>query len=373
MDMKRCFFAAVLCAAVLYAAAQTSVSHYVPGSSVPEGVVYCLPRTVIDVRAVAECIEEKPGPFYQYAERYLAEKDVNVKEKRERRLKDVHIMSHPVPDAERCFVVAVTKKDVAHRLKLSPSGIIEGVNVTERNDPQEPRPRRPELRGHRAEPEHGRPGHAPKPKHRPGEVRPEFDMSVLGEEALVANSIPKMAEMAARQIYRIRESRAALLSGEMEHTMDGVALEATLKEMERTERELVALFTGKRTVTTQQRSYEFTPEEDITNHVIFRVSSIEGLLPADNLIGSPVYLNVKGEYHTTPVLTKKEDRAAKGLYYVVPGSAAVEVTDNDAFSVSRTMVVPQFGYTTFLPAALTDDPEVSVRFSKDGTVTYIGR
>ncbi len=373
--MKRCFLAAALCAAALSLPAQTSVTHYVPGSSVPTGVVYYLPRTVIDVRAEAECIEEKPGPFYQYAERYLATDDVIVKERHEWRLKNVRITSHPEPDAERCFNVAVTKKDVAHMLRLSPSGIIEGVNLPE---PPRPAPECAPERGPKADrSREPRRAHDAMPRHRQQhkDARPamplEFDMSVLGEEALVANSIPKMAEMAAKQIYRIRESRAALLSGEMELAADGGAVRAILEEMDRTECELVSLFTGKRSVRSMVRRYTYAPEEDVTNHVIFRISTIEGLLPADNLIGSPVYINVKGDYRTAPVMGKKEEKAAKGLYYIVPGSADVRVTDNGAFSVSRTLPVPQFGYATYLPAALTDDPGVSVRFSKEGTVVSV--
>ena len=79
----------------------------------------------------------------------------------------------------------------------------------------------------------------------------ETSLKLLGDEALMplleeqfmAGSVAKMAEGAAKQIYRLRETRLNLLAGDMEHVpADGVAMQLVLDELNKQEQALVELF-----------------------------------------------------------------------------------------------------------------------------------
>ena len=72
-----------------------------------------------------------------------------------------------------------------------------------------------------------------------------FDYSVLSEDALGATTEEKMAEMAAKQLLDIRESRMELLTGDTERGYDGASLQKVLDQLETTERKLTELFVSK--------------------------------------------------------------------------------------------------------------------------------
>jgi hypothetical protein len=198
-----------------------------------------------------------------------------------------------------------------------------------------------------------------------------FDYSVLNEDALVATSIPKMAEMIARQIYHIRESRTALLSADLEHIPDGKALKQMLARLDRDEAELIAFFTGKSHSYSVTKTYTITPEDDLNDYVIARISTTEGLTEAGNVIGEPIYLNIKGTYYNAPLTDPKQEKAPKGFYYNVPGKAQITVDFEDIHKTT-TLPIAQFGYTTSLSATLTNNKTTRITFNPElGTIQKI--
>ena len=59
------------------------------------------------------------------------------------------------------------------------------------------------------------------------------DASVFSEELLMAGSTAKQAEVAAKQIYRIRESRLNILTGEADNLPpDGEAMKLVIQQLE---------------------------------------------------------------------------------------------------------------------------------------------
>ena len=341
--MKKILVVVAIVLSVGSAVAQTFVSQYNYTNGQPVGVVYSLPRTELNVTLTVERTEQRPGPFYLYAERFLALKDVVKEEKVSWQLSDVALDTRALPDAERQFVVAPDKRGVADNLLLTSSGIIVGVNVDDAKFCAK------EIVTAKCEKEQSL----------------SFDMSVLGEEALTATSMPKMAELAARQIYRIRESRAAILACEVENIPDGKALKAILKRWEREEAQLLALFTGKKVTTKVSKTYAISPRADVKNYILARISAVEGLVDADDVIGQPIYLDVTGVYPTELVVSpkKSKQKIEPGFAYCVPGSAAVAVRTVDGVAAQASVTMPQFGYVCRLPRAITNKKgSVSLHF-----------
>ena len=63
------------------------------------------------------------------------------------------------------------------------------------------------------------------------------DASVFSEELLMAGSTAKQAEVAAKQIYRIRESRLNILTGEADNLPpDGEAMKLVIQQLEEQEK-----------------------------------------------------------------------------------------------------------------------------------------
>ena len=106
----------------------------------------------------------------------------------------------------------------------------------------------------------------------------------INEDAIMATNVAKKAESVAKQIYRIRESRLNLLTGEAEHTpADDGSLRQMLAGLDKMERELTTLFTGTRKVSRYNKTITYHPEqeEDITGAVLMRFSKFEGPVAAD--------------------------------------------------------------------------------------------
>lgn len=151
-----------------------------------------------------------------------------------------------------------------------------------------------------------------------------FNMNCLGEEALQATSMPKMAERVAKQIYQLREARTALITGDMAALPDGEALKTMLKRIDREERELVALFIGKRKSYTYCKDIVITPDEDAVYKVIARFSKLNGIVDADDMIGEPIYMTLTGKRVKAPELTPKQLKRVYEWEYV-KGNAWIKV------------------------------------------------
>lgn len=343
----------LLCALIFQPKAQTSVTPFDANKDHLNGITYSLPKTQLNITITTRCTIEKSGPFYQYAERYLATKDIITINSETWTIENIVITSSAIADPNRTFQVAIDNRGVANNITYSHDNIIAGINL---NDIK--------SLNHIENPENIENTNIP---------QLSFDYSTLSEEVLVATSIPKMAEMVARQIYHIRESRTALLSADLDQLPDGKALEVMLAHLDTEETELIAFFTGKTQTYTVTKTYSIIPDDDLTDHVIARISINEGLTDANNVIGEPIYLNIKGTYYNAPLSDPKQEKAPKGFYYNVPGKATITIDHNNTHT-SATLPIAQFGYTTYLNANLTNNTTAQIIFNPElGTILKIER
>ena len=143
-------------------------------------------------------------------------------------------------------------------------------------------------------------------------------LPALSEDALLASGTAKKAEIVAKQIYRIRDARMAILSGESEHApADGKAMELTLKELNRQEEELTALFLGTTYSTPHTQTIEYTLNDSIGNEVndiMLRFSQFTGPVAADDLSGEPVHIVRYNQLAERPSTQKKAKKGEKEIY-----------------------------------------------------------
>lgn len=350
--MKRFIFSSIVLAlAVVVASAQTSVVP-VDQAVANDVVTYFLPKTELVVVANVAQTVRKAGPFCKYAERYLGVDDVIVADDSAWQLESVALHSRMVADAGKCYAIAVNKKTTAYNIRTNNHGVIQSVNQTV--EPQKTTSSKPK-------------------KSCQCDTLTDFDLSCLGEEALVATSIPKMAEMAAKQIYQIRENRANLLSGENEQLPDGAALRLMLQRLDETEAKLLALFVGRTAVCHKKVQFSFAPTAAVSDSVLFRMSRYEGIVEADDLAGEPIYLTIEMTSQQSDNQQNANKEKSHGLFYNVPATMRVRVSDGEHIFTEKSLVMPQFGTVRSLPASLFDGQNTCVEFNRLGGIKSISK
>lgn len=288
--------------------------------------IYSLPKTVLKVEINTEKVTEIPGTYYQYSRRYLGTENVIKEEKTSYRIKNVRVITEAVPDENRTYSLTLlgSKKSPLYNLSVTEKGILKGLNVENK-----------EL------------NHVGK-KYRVEKEKASnpSDLLPLSEEYMLVSSDAKLAEGVAKQIYRIRENRMDLLSGDVENfPSDKDGLKTLLKEMDEMEQRLTAYFVGTTRVEETTTIVAYTPESENVNEVLFRFSSLKGVVSNDDLSGSPYYVKVDAKGNSLPpvVESKKTQKSTPVLYTIQPISAKVEITGTNTSLYTGEVSLPQLG------------------------------
>ncbi|MBR1543154.1 MAG: DUF4831 family protein [Bacteroidaceae bacterium] len=303
------------------------------------GVTYMLPKTELVIEARATKQTYQPGEFCRYAERYLRLSGVKQEAETTWTLVKATVKAVGVPDKENIYFVEMKDRTTAPLMELTPDGIVKSINLPYTG----------------TEP-------ASQPQAEPSEKDTD-PRSFLTEEILTANSTAKMAELVAREIYSIRESKNALLRGEAENLpKDGAQLQIMLDNLNLQEKALTQMFQGKITTETKDFCINVSPEE-MSDKVLFRFSQKLGFVDADDLAGVPVTLTIAGKGliptpETEPetnsrkplvsFLSNGSKEALEGVAYNVPGKADVMLSFNHQNLYSSEMSITQFGTREYL-------------------------
>ena len=203
----------VLLSALLFsvsAIAQTEVTAGVTRGK-DYGVTYVLPKTEIELTVQATKHTYTPGEFSKYAERYLRLNNVSSEPETYWTLDKMQTEVIGVPDKENVYFVKMKDKTVAPLIELSKDGIVYSINMPLGSGQRKTTPTiQPKVTGNTPN------------------VNPR---DFLTEEILMSNSTAKMAELVAKEIYSIRESKNALLRGEADNMpKDGAQLKLMLED-----------------------------------------------------------------------------------------------------------------------------------------------
>ena len=305
------------------------------------GITYVLPKTVLQVNANVVKTVYAVGPYYRYAAKYLGVDNAIISNHTTYTLKTVAVENAGVADQDNTFIVSFKPGTVAPYAYLTEDGLLCAINA----DYEIPAEKRK--------------------KTVTNEVSDINEASVKSEELLMAGSTSKQAEVAARQIYRIRESRMNILTGESDNTPpDGVAMKLIIQQLEEQEQALMALFIGRAKQTAQTKIFSIVPAEDINKEVLFRFSTQRGIVDADDLGGAPIYLSLTAT-EKAPLLDPKEAakkaKMMKGIVYNDPGKANVTLTMNAKTIFNGNFHITQFGTQEALAPVLFEDKKAPVK------------
>lgn len=302
---------------------------YAPGSY-PEGVVYFLPKTNLQIEITAVQTKYTPGELCKYANRFLRLTNISGQEETKWELVQVSVKSIGVPDSENVYIMKDKDKSVATQIELTKNGIIKAINTTAPDSA------------------------APAKKVKATTNKKVDARSYMTEEILSASSSAKMAELIAKEIYSIRESKNSLTRGQAEYMpSDGAALKLMLENLELQEKALTQLFTGTIEQTEKTTVINIEPKENIDNQIVFRFSKKLGVLDATNLAGEPVYISVKNT-DLLPVIDPKvkEKKKTEGVIYNIPGKGKVHLASKENTYFDGELPITQFGEIEVLTAGL---------------------
>ena len=302
------------------------------------GVVYSLPKTQIELEIKANKVSYIPGEFSKYADRYLRLTNVSAEPDEYWELNSVKVKSVGVPNSETTYFVKLKDKTVAPLMELTEDGIVKSINVpySKSNETKKAAPVIPAT-----------------VKANPRDF--------LTEEILMASSTAKMAELVAKEIYNIRESKNALLRGQADNTpSDGAQLKIMLDNLNMQERAMTEMFSGTLKEEPKTFTIRLTPKE-MNNEIAFRFSKRLGVVANDDLAGEPYYITITDM--KTPAIPEDDGKKkVDGIAYNVPGRAHITLTGNNKKVFDGELPITQFGTIEYLAPVL---------FNKNSTIKVL--
>lgn len=317
--------------------AQTEVRPFQPGVT-ESGISYFLPQTKIQVIVTAERTISYPGEFSMYAEKFLRNKNVTQTKTEKWVLKTIELSTFGAADPQLAFSITHNVKSLVPLVRLAPDGRLLSINC---DAPELAKPAQPSVT--------------------------QLTTAVKNtsqyktHEMLSAGSQIKMAELAAAEIYDIRENRSLLAKGQADFMpKDGQQLKLMLESLDKQEQGLLQLFEGTSESELHTFVFNYTPKaDDVKRDVLFRFSTRKGMVDNDDLAGAPYYIDITNmnalpEVIEVPQVEEKKsilDKLKKqksskenlDLRYMLPGKAHVKVYDHQNVLAQVEMLLSQFG------------------------------
>lgn len=317
-------------------------------NSDPEGyLTYSLPSTTImlEVEAVQDCFYA--GPYARYAEKYLGIK-ARQKDEATFQLTQVRMTALVEADQSRRYTLNVKKGQIdGSFLRLSSEGLISFSDArygdalawrfpTESQGDFSGKGVSSNLTSQSAT------------LYRSGKGK-----ASVKQDMLVGKTTEQKAAETAEMIVKLREQRLQIVTGDTDATYSGEAMGAAIKEITRLEEEYMTLFVGYSERQTQKMRFEVVPSADQENqmYIAFRLSDTDGLVPADNLSGKPVIMQlIPQEFAQTEVSVEEQKNKKEVLaYYRIPAVCTVKLMDGANLLLQSRIPVYQLGQESSLP------------------------
>ena len=335
----------------------TDVNHNANESS----LVYYSPKNTLLFNFTYTIETQEMGKYAPFAEELLGITDALMETRTIYSLQGVSVSTRTDIDLNRVHKVVTDPLIPVHLLNINEKGLLTGFNTPIKEKQ-----------------------HVKKTQQEEKAQNKNIKTLPLSEDMIGAKSLAEQAQAVAQQIFHIREIRMYLLSGEVEHTpADGEAMKLILDELKRQEKQLLALFVGKKSITTQHYTYEYCPikNNEKTFEEILYFSVENGFTDAENIDAEEIkiHMDYQHQYITPPVEEKKSRKKdtyqPSQLVYNIPGHACVRVIYKGDELKKKTLPIAQFGVDMPLTTELFSGAELpTITISeKTGNITSISK
>ena len=189
------------------------------------------------------------------------------------------------------------------------------------------------------------------PFYTPGDSTNGFRLVRVGAEQ-------KAAEAAAR-ILECRMNQYDMAAGMFdEFHPDGTAYKVSLEELKKVEKNYLSLFVGRTTFGSEKYSFDYIPNSTTTKgEVVFRFSDEKGVVPASDLSGKPVMIEIEPEKDLTNkysnlVASENPSAGESGVFYRMPGVVTIKIIQELKTIATARTVMAQSGTVAPFPEEL---------------------
>lgn len=337
---------------VMLAAVLPQLMSAQKGSDPVGFLTYSLPSTTISLDV--EAVQEKfyAGPYARYAEKYLG---IKARQTDETTFQITQIRMVPLLEADqsRRYTVNVKKGTIdATFLKLSASGL---VSFSDANFGDESVWRFPT----RTQGDFSDKGVSSNltseatTLYRNSKTESAYSRVAVQQSMVVEKSLEQKAAETAEMILKLRQQRLQIVTGDTDATYSGEAMGAAIEEITRLEKEYMTLFIGYSDFQQQQMRFDVIPQPGLESqmYVAFRLSDTAGLVPADNLSGKPIVMEIVPQAFAEPQVSADILANAKEVevYYRIPAICTVKLMDGANLLLQSRMPVYQLGKESSLP------------------------
>ena len=158
---------------------------------------------------------------------------------------------------------------------------------------------------------------------------------------------------------------------------DGKAYEVVIRELDKLEKEYLALFLGKEVSVIERGQFTYKPSVSDKGGVLFRISPDKGLVDVSDLKAVPVRVELKnlGLTSELPVLPQDPNLTPNSLiHYRIPGQAEVKVVYGKNVVYKKNHVIAQFGKVMTMPSQVLLHEGYKIEFyPKTGAIKSISK
>ncbi|MEI6575651.1 MAG: DUF4831 family protein [Bacteroidota bacterium] len=324
-----------------------------------EGMLYCLPQTMLKIHLVINKTVFTKGVYAANAKDMLGLEKVVADNMVEFSMDKIKISESSIPDPTNYYFLSFRKFPNCHRpqILLSPESFLLGLNIKEIP-----------IR------EKAIPQDSPVSKTRMISARMQYNYHLNADlfktiatdtsrfpkyifrvKTTTDDPILKRARDAAENLARIKENKTNLLGGFQEIAYEKNTFEAMIKGLEAEEEKALSLFTGTTEIIISDIELPYLPEvSDTLAVVIGHFSKSAGFSKSAIADGTAITLTFKPikdfRFMKASKTKKLPSIRKKGLIVREPVWVEAIVKIGDEVLCTNTVCLPQFGYTLQLPA-----------------------
>lgn len=320
--------------------------------------LYALPQSVLKVELTVREERSVPGPYWEYAERYLGLKDVVSKNASRWSIWDVDIAEHSELDPTHFYSLNVLEGRFdpgSLAPYLQQGAVLAGTETTHES-----------AKGNLLQSTHK----ANYIRYEDLGVSDNFEertetmyKTIVTDTAFVQvpvqrtvveqKSASTKAKEAADFLLELRTRRFEMLTGEYEVYPDGEAMGAALLKLDQMEDAYLSLFTGKTITKIMKRTWFLVPKAGVnpSSYTLDHFSEQLGLVPADLMEGKAIEVLIQplgltqkaGDYFS---ISAVPDNA---LIYRIPDLAELKIMLGEEVLATHRISIYQSGHLTTGP------------------------
>jgi len=314
--------------------------------------IYALPRTVLNIAVEATRTTVIPGPFHEYAGKYLSIRNVPDSEKIEWDISGIKIDIHNEADPDYYYSVSNNNAGAldqmlaylaGENLILSPDRFyveyaFSEIDTSGRNEIlyRDVSVKRNFYFGNDT-------------TYKRTFIDSAYVKVPVIRKQLVKKTLEEKAEEAANYIIKIRKRRFKLVSGQYDQIPDGEAMAIAVEKLDNTENEYLSLFTGKKYIDRFSKTFQYVPDgsRQVSKEILFRFSGNEGFIDSKSAKGIPVIIEIEDLDRTVQLedlsISGQELMTGNNMPVRLPDLAEIRIMEGTRLINSTKIPVFQYG------------------------------